>query len=842
MSQRLVRPAASVLLALLMVSANPAIAAAQEGAGEVSEVDVRIVARRLEDDRVEFGVQQRGADGSWGERLLPSRRFFPVGVDVGRWLSSSRLVLSAGSMAFDDPGEEVDVRIVARRLEDDRVEFGVQQRGADGSWGERLLPSRRFFPVGVDVGRWLSSSPLSLGAAAPGSGTIETPQDSGPRAAAARIAASGYHTCAINAHGGVDCWGDNSFRFRLGDPSVYVAMSPIPALGIRDAVAITIGDSSSGTGLGHTCALHEDQTVSCWGLDSGGALGQGTPGRPLAPQEGRTGGDPTVPVVELASGLAVPTKVPGISDAVDVSAGDRFTCVVHADGTASCWGSNVGGNLGDGTGQSRDWPQKVAGLSDLVGISAGSGHACALHADGTVSCWGGNHFGQLGDGTRSSRSLPTKVKGLDDAVTVSASGESSCAVHGSGEVSCWGRNSSWYYSPSGEEVREIGLLGAGSRSTMEPVPLGVVGITDAVAVDMGEFSSCVLHRDGGVSCWGANHSGQLGTGTAESRLEPVRLDIRDALAVTVSSRNVWSGSHACAVTADDGVLCWGDNRYGQLGVGDTDARQVPSAVATPDGSGDQPVGSTVIPTLRQPDWDDVDSMIDAGPFRAAMDVFVQQHEAEFPWLRTAWNHVRDDVRLFDEAGGGATTVSCGFFEPWEFECRTSKVAIGTRLNRVSMHELIRIGVHELAHVYDHGTAFTPNTAWGAVQLYFAVTYPRCTFGGTEAVADAMLHLVDPDAFLTYYGPLSACPQTPVTPTDEDLEVLRSGLAGEVPDWYSEYINDGADLWRAFLDSYGDLTLLSNIMHEFGGLCRTDFLMHWTIAPSRSANPFKDSGC
>ncbi len=365
----------------------------------------------------------------------------------------------------------------------------------------------------------------------------------------------------------------------------------------------------------------------------------------------------------------------------------------------------------------------------------------------------------------------------------------------------------------------------------------MLGIADALAVDIGEFSSCVLHRDGGVSCWGTNHVGQLGTGTAESQLAPVRLDIRDALAVTVSSGNTWSGSHACAVTAGDGVLCWGHNYYGQLGVGDTDARLTPSRVAAPGGA-----GRTAVAQLNLPVWSDADSMIDARPFRAAMDELVRQEEDEFPWLRVAWDHVREDVRIFDRAAGGSTRVSCGFVEPGAFECRTSQVAIGTRLNRLSTREIVHIGVHELAHVYDHTTTFTPNRAWGAVQLYFAVTYPRCTFGGTEALADAMLHLVDSDAFLTYYGRLSACPETPATPTDEDLEVLRSGLAGEVPDWYTEYISDGADLWRAFLDSSGDLTLLSNLMHEFGGLCRTDFLMDWRIAPARSANPFRDGGC
>ena len=733
---------------------------------------------------------------------------------------------------------EVEVRIVARRLADGRVEFGLQQRGGDGAWGERLLPSRRFFPADAPVGGWLSSSRLVLSAALVAADSGQPPQDPVPQHGAALVAASGYHTCAINADGGVDCWGDNSLRYRLGDASVYQAMSPIPALGIRDAVAISIGDSASGTGRGHTCVLHADRTVSCWGSSSEGALGQGTPGNAAAPQEDQTGGDPTVPVVRRAIGLSVPTKVPGISDAVDVSAGGHHTCVVHADGGASCWGSNYSGQLGDGTPQPRDWPARVTGLSDLVAISTGNVHTCALHAGGTVSCWGGNYYGQLGDGTRSSRRSPSKVKNLDDAVTVSASSGYTCAVRESGEVSCWGRNATAYYDASGDTVLVYGVLGTGSRAFREVLPAQVVGITGAVALGTGEFSSCALHRDGDVSCWGANHSGQLGIGTTESQLEPRRLDIRDALAVTVSSRNLLSGSHACAVTAGDGVLCWGHNYYGQLGVGDTDTRLVPSRAAARAG----PDGRTVIAPLEQPDWSDVDSTIDAGPFRAAMDDLVREQEDEFPWLRIAWDHAREDVRLFDVAAGGTTRISCGFFEPGAYECRTSEVAIGTRLNRLSMREIVRIGVHELAHVYDHTTTFTPNRAWGAVQLYFAVTYPECYFGGTEALADAMLHLVDPNAVLTYYGAHSACPETPATPTAKDKQVLRSGLAGRVPSWYTEYISDGADLWRAFKDSSGSLSLLSNLMHEFGGLCRTDFLMNWTIAPTRSSNPFRDGGC
>ena len=133
----------AALLATTLVGFTEDAADAQE-----SSNTVRIVARKLDDGRIEFGLQQRLAGNSWSDRLLPSRRFFPTTATVGRWLVSSPLTLGA--------------RIVARKLDDGRIEFGLQQRLAGNSWSDRLLPSRRFFPTTATVGRWLVSSTLTL--------------------------------------------------------------------------------------------------------------------------------------------------------------------------------------------------------------------------------------------------------------------------------------------------------------------------------------------------------------------------------------------------------------------------------------------------------------------------------------------------------------------------------------------------------------------------------------------------------------------------------------------------------------------------------------------------------
>ena len=146
----LVALAVAVLIAVLGVTAISV-----SGAGH--EAEVRIAAQRLADGRTEFALQQREADGGWSERLLPRGRFSPA--TVGRWLSSTPLTVR-GPGGGDAEGTEV--RITAQRLADGRTEFALRERDADAGWGERLLTGERFFPATATVGRWLSSTPLTV--------------------------------------------------------------------------------------------------------------------------------------------------------------------------------------------------------------------------------------------------------------------------------------------------------------------------------------------------------------------------------------------------------------------------------------------------------------------------------------------------------------------------------------------------------------------------------------------------------------------------------------------------------------------------------------------------------
>ena len=97
------------------------------------------------------------------------------------------------------------------------------------------------------------------------------------------------------------------------------------------------------------------------------------------------------------------------------------------DGTARCWGSNVRGELGNGTNTGSVVPVTVLDPADtsqalggIASISAGTGHTCALMTDGTARCWGTNSDrdraggGQLGDGTRVNSNVPVRVIDLVD--------------------------------------------------------------------------------------------------------------------------------------------------------------------------------------------------------------------------------------------------------------------------------------------------------------------------------------------------------------------------------------------------------------------------------------------
>ncbi len=84
--------------ALIGAAALGGIWAAGHG-GEDETLEVRVSVERLDDGRVEIGLQQRGDDGEWGETQKPQRRFLAPDADSGEVRYSSSIMLDLATRA-----------------------------------------------------------------------------------------------------------------------------------------------------------------------------------------------------------------------------------------------------------------------------------------------------------------------------------------------------------------------------------------------------------------------------------------------------------------------------------------------------------------------------------------------------------------------------------------------------------------------------------------------------------------------------------------------------------------------------------------------------------------------
>jgi len=140
---------------------------------------------------------------------------------------------------------------------------------------------------------------------------------------------------------------------------------------------------------------------------------------------------------------------------------------------------------------------------------------------------------------------------LQNIVQITASYSHTCALTTEGGVKCWGANRS-------------GQLGDGTQ-TDRVTPVAVAGLSNgATAVVAGEGHSCALMNNGGVKCWGDNSYGELGDGTEE----PYRITPVDVVGLSIGATALATrGDHTCALMSNGGVKCWGYNDNGQLGDG-----------------------------------------------------------------------------------------------------------------------------------------------------------------------------------------------------------------------------------------------------------------------------------
>ena len=388
------------------------------------------------------------------------------------------------------------------------------------------------------------------------------------------ISSGEAHACALLSGGTIRCWGLGQYGQlglgdvdAIGDDESPSSVAPV-SLG-SPATYIAAND-------GRSCAVLLGGGLRCWGGGNYGALGIGS--------TENVGDDETpdaVPLMDLGF------------HSVAVTIGNHHVCALSDEGTVRCWGSDANGRLGHGVASMTDCfnpdpdsapydctmniqccigddePPSAAPVVALGGpavqLAAGGAHTCALLEDGGVLCWGVGDLGQLGYGNTESvgdDELPVSA-GLVDlgmaARQIAAGARHSCALLVDGSIRCWGDAS-------------FGALGYGSLDRIgdDEVPLAVPPVpvgAPALALSAGGSRTCAILEGGEVRCWGNGRFGALGLGDAEDLGDDESPDERPVVPLGSPALQIEPGHVTCALLDDRLVRCWGFGATGALGNG-----------------------------------------------------------------------------------------------------------------------------------------------------------------------------------------------------------------------------------------------------------------------------------
>jgi alpha-tubulin suppressor-like RCC1 family protein len=219
-----------------------------------------------------------------------------------------------------------------------------------------------------------------------------------------------------------------------------------------------------------------------------------------------------------------------------VAAAGGFTCALASDGGIYCWGTNVYGDLGDGTTAARDRPTQVGTATDWIDVDARTNLGCGIRTDHSMWCWGFGTTGQIGDGKNMSAYAPTMVISDKPGVgwkAMALGRQALCGIHDDGSLACWG----------------FDRITGGSVTT----PLAVGSDTDWTDVSVGTVRCGIRGMPGPLYCWGKSQFGDLGLGAITSQDTPAQVGTDLWKRVEVGYFNT------CGIRSDNALLCWGNN-------------------------------------------------------------------------------------------------------------------------------------------------------------------------------------------------------------------------------------------------------------------------------------------
>ena len=306
---------------------------------------------------------------------------------------------------------------------------------ASESWRFEFVSAGRFLTCGLSGGQAVCWGSNRFG----GLGQGDFVEVAGPVAVEGEmrfvsVSVGEEHACGLADTGQAYCWGNNHYS-RLGEGTEQNRNSPTAVLGEHSF-------STLSTGYQHACALTHDGATYCWGADYAGQIGHGervVRDTPTEPSPRIVAGDQRF--VSLSAGYNAtcaltedgsafcwgvnhagtlgdgtnelrlrPTPVGGGLRFRSLSVGHFHACGIGTDGTTYCWGANDRGQIGDGSRTHRNLPVAVETADEVFEfVEAGGYRTCGVTSDGAAFCWGRNPTeGSLWE-TGSDQLRPTRV-------------------------------------------------------------------------------------------------------------------------------------------------------------------------------------------------------------------------------------------------------------------------------------------------------------------------------------------------------------------------------------------------------------------------------------------------
>lgn len=419
---------------------------------------------------------------------------------------------------------------------------------------------------------------------------------------------------ALNKDGKAWAWGSNKYG-QLGNgeqtTSSYDATAFTPQEVQTDARFISVS-----AGEQHVLAIDKDNNLWGWGKFE-------------HPLQDSSLGSITLPI---------PTQLIPNNKFVFVEAGTNCSFAIDMAGNLLAWGTNHGGELGDGTTLDVTEAKLIFPEKTFSYISSSNTITYAIDTDGKLWGWGTTYNG-IGDGTKDTKYLtPVQIMPDRKFVQVSTNGLSTYALEENGSLWGWGSNAK-------------GQLGDGTKEKqLTPVPIMAgkyftcvdVSVDTTHAIDVqGKLwtwgidnellnvkyypqqmesdvrflqvsAGLALDENGEIWTWGNNGSGTLGDGSAENIYSPIQV-FKDMCFVKINMYNnstyaldtdgnlwVWgakgnqtaenslmqvikgkkikdfsASGHILAIDTEGNLWSWGANTEGQLGDGTTKKREEP---------------------------------------------------------------------------------------------------------------------------------------------------------------------------------------------------------------------------------------------------------------------------